>query len=70
MSHVDDASTLRVQWWKSSRSDTGAQCVECGIVDDETVAVRDSKHPTGPALLLTREQMAGLVSAIREGHFA
>lgn len=69
MSHVDDASALPVTWWKSSYSDTGAQCVECGIVDDQTIAVRDSKNPNGPALLLTREQHAGLVSAVASGQF-
>ncbi|MEV5673524.1 MULTISPECIES: DUF397 domain-containing protein [Streptomyces] len=66
---IADASTLDVAWWKSSRSDTGAQCVEFGIVDDQSVAVRDSKHPTGPALLLSREQVAGFVAAAREGRF-
>ncbi|WP_432092808.1 DUF397 domain-containing protein [Streptomyces sp. bgisy100] len=69
MSHMENASTLAVAWWKSSRSDTGAQCVEFGIVDHDTVAVRDSKDPFGPALLLSREQVAGLVAAVREGRF-
>lgn len=69
MSHVDDASTLPVKWWKSSFSDSGAQCVECGIVSDKTIAVRDSKNPHGPALLLTREQMTTFVTAAASGRF-
>jgi hypothetical protein len=69
MSHVDDASTLPVTWWKSSFSDAGAQCVECGIVDDDTVAIRDSKDPHGPALMLTREQLSAFVSAVASGRF-
>ncbi|MGW1835742.1 DUF397 domain-containing protein [Streptomyces sp. NPDC002067] len=69
MSHVDDASTLPVTWWKSSFSDAGAQCVELGIVDDATVAVRDSKNPRGTALLLSREQMTAFVSAAASGRF-
>nr|WSZ96615.1 DUF397 domain-containing protein [Streptomyces sp. NBC_00857] len=69
MSHVDDASALPVAWWKSSFSDAGTQCVECGIVDDETIAVRDSKDPHGPALLLAREQMITFVSAAASGRF-
>ncbi|MGW3086179.1 DUF397 domain-containing protein [Streptomyces sp. NPDC001108] len=69
MNHVDDASTLPVAWWKSSRSDTGAQCVECGIVsaDERRVAVRDSKNPNGPALLLSYTALGGLVTALRNG---
>lgn len=65
MSHIEDASTLDVTWWKSSRSDTGAQCVEFGVVDDEVVAVRDSKRPAGPALRLSREQVRGFVAAVK-----
>ncbi|MBT2480577.1 DUF397 domain-containing protein [Streptomyces sp. ISL-94] len=69
MSHIDDASTLPVVWWKSSRSDTGAQCVECGIVDagEQVVAVRDSKTPTGPALLLSYSALGALVEGIKHG---
>ncbi|MEU6111058.1 DUF397 domain-containing protein [Streptomyces albidoflavus] len=61
MSHVSDASTLPVTWWKSSRSNTGAQCVECGIVSPMTVAIRDSKHPHGPALLFSTAALSTFV---------
>ena len=69
MSHVDDASTLPVTWWKSSASGAQFDCVECGIVSDSTIAVRDSKNPHGPALLLTREQMTTFVTAAASGRF-
>jgi hypothetical protein len=69
MAHVEDSSTLPVKWWKSSASGTQSDCVECGVVDARTVAVRDSKNPTGPALLLSRESLAGLVTAVRAGDF-
>ncbi|MET9607084.1 DUF397 domain-containing protein [Streptomyces sp. NPDC006512] len=67
MNHVADASTLPVTWWKSSRSDTGAQCVELGIVDasGRVVAVRDSKEPAGPALLLSYEALGSLVGGLK-----
>jgi hypothetical protein len=67
MSHIDNASKLAVTWWKSSASGTASDCVEFGIVDTAIVAVRDSKNPTGPALLLRRGQVRGLVAAIRSG---
>ncbi|GCD36962.1 DUF397 domain-containing protein [Streptomyces chrestomyceticus JCM 4735] len=69
MSHVGDASALPVTWWKSTYSDSGAQCIECAIVDTGTVAVRDSKNPGGPALLLGRGQLAAFVSAVAGGRF-
>ncbi|MFH8340258.1 DUF397 domain-containing protein [Streptomyces sp. AM6-12] len=65
MAHVEDSSLLPVTWWKSSASGTQSDCVECGIVDEQTIAVRDSKWPTGPALLLSRASLARVVSGIR-----
>ncbi|WP_083471656.1 DUF397 domain-containing protein [Kibdelosporangium phytohabitans] len=39
------------RWRKSSRSGgNGGQCVEVALVDG-AIAVRDSKDPTGPALI-------------------
>lgn len=70
MSHIADASTLLVTWWKSSYSGIQSDCVEFGIVDGQAVAVRDSKNPQGPALLLSREQAGALVGAIRAGDLA
>lgn len=67
MAHVEDSSTLPVKWWKSSASGTQSDCVECGVLDGRTVAVRDSKNPTGPALLLTRAAVAGLVAGLKSG---
>ncbi|MEU1020268.1 DUF397 domain-containing protein [Streptomyces sp. NPDC005898] len=69
MTHVDDASTLPVTWWKSTYSDSGAQCVECGIVNAETVAVRDSKDPHGPALLVGRAALSSFAAAAAAGQF-
>ncbi|MFI8200022.1 DUF397 domain-containing protein [Streptomyces sp. NPDC085942] len=64
---IRDASTLPVAWWKSSRSDTGAQCVECGLLDGGAVAVRDSKHPAGPAIMFSRTALAAMVGAVSDG---
>ncbi|MCT2593431.1 DUF397 domain-containing protein [Streptomyces sp. N2-109] len=45
-------------WWKSSFSDGGQQCVEVADVrgTHRGIAVRDSKHPAGPALLFDADQ--------------
>ncbi|WP_089103048.1 DUF397 domain-containing protein [Streptomyces hyaluromycini] len=67
MKHADDASTLPVTWWKSSASASQSDCVECGIVDGATVAVRDSKWPEGPALLLDRTALRAFTSAVALG---
>ncbi|MGW2105522.1 DUF397 domain-containing protein [Streptomyces sp. NPDC001948] len=61
---VHDASDLSVTWWKSSTSGAQSDCVECGIIDDRTVAVRDSKVPNGPALLFGRGALSAMVDAV------
>jgi hypothetical protein len=50
-------------WRKSSRSDTGGQCVE---VRNDLAALRDSKNPTGPALDLS---LGRLLDALKTGRF-
>ncbi|MGW6518533.1 DUF397 domain-containing protein [Streptomyces sp. NPDC054962] len=67
MTHIEDASTLPVAWWKASASAAQSDCVECAVVDPARVAVRDSKAPTGPALLLSRTAVAEFVSGLKSG---
>ncbi|WP_217166895.1 DUF397 domain-containing protein [Streptomyces sp. AC512_CC834] len=67
MNPVDDASTLSVSWRKSTYSDSGAQCVECGLVDRQWMAVRDSKNPTGPALVFDSAVMSAFTAAVARG---
>lgn len=68
MTHsVPDSSALPVQWWKSSASGAQSDCVECGIVNGATVAVRDSKTPHGPAVLFSRSALASMVGAVAAG---
>lgn len=38
------------RWRKSSRSNSGSNCVE---LREDQLAVRDSKNPDGPALVFT-----------------
>ncbi|MEU0540208.1 DUF397 domain-containing protein [Nocardia sp. NPDC005978] len=42
------------KWFKSSRSETGKQCVEV-YHGDESVGIRDSKNPGGPELWFAPE---------------
>ncbi|MFE2929997.1 DUF397 domain-containing protein [Streptomyces sp. NPDC059278] len=64
---VRDASTLHVTWWKSSQSAAQSDCVECGVVDADSIAVRDSKVPSGPALVFGRDALAAMVDAVAGG---
>lgn len=56
-------------WHKSSYSNgSGGACVEVADLDSRC-AVRDSKHPTGPALTFTPAQWSMFTTAIQDGQF-
>ncbi|MFF3730762.1 DUF397 domain-containing protein [Streptomyces sp. NPDC002476] len=55
-------------WFKSSYSnDTGGSCVEVADVTrtHSGIAIRDSKIPSGPALLFTPDVFAGFIAEVR-----
>jgi hypothetical protein len=56
------------RWVKSSHSGpTGGNCVEVASLADGTVAVRDSRHPAGPALVFTTADWTAFVAGTRNG---
>jgi hypothetical protein len=58
----------RAEWRKSSySSNNGGNCVEVARNLPKIVAVRDSKDPSGPALILSADQWAGFIARIRSG---
>ena len=61
-----DLSDMR--WKKSSRSGAGNNCVEVADLDDGR-AVRDSKDPTGPALMFTAAEWVAFTAGVRAGEF-
>lgn len=56
-------------WRKSSRSGGGNECVEVAHLADGDRAIRDSKHPTGPALRCSPAAWAGFTAGVRSGQF-
>ena len=55
------------QWRKSSRStQEGTECVEVADLGT-TIAVRDSKNPHGPELILTQAQWSAFTRRIKNG---
>jgi uncharacterized protein DUF397 len=55
------------EWHKSPYSSNGGNCVEVARNLPGVVAVRDSKNPDGPALVLTADQWRAFVSEARAG---
>jgi Domain of unknown function (DUF397) len=59
-----------VPWRKSSHSSpTSNNCVEVATGQPGVIAVRDSKDPDGPALILTQRQWRALLADVRSDGF-
>ena len=64
-----DADLSRAVWHKSTRSNgNGGNCVEVAHNLPGIVAVRDSKNPHGPVLIVNRDDWASFITHVRVGH--
>ncbi|MEU4339832.1 DUF397 domain-containing protein [Nocardia sp. NPDC023852] len=57
------------QWFKSTRSGAGKDCVEVAFLDGSHVGVRDSKNPSGPALVFTPVEWDAFTAGVTGGEF-
>jgi hypothetical protein len=63
------ASDITAPWVKSSYSGPQGNCVEVARLADGKIAVRNSRHPDGPALIFTRTEWDAFISGARDGQF-
>lgn len=59
----------KAAWRKSSCSGANNNCVEVAGNLPRIVAVRDSKNPDGPALVITREEWGSFTAGVKAGRF-
>lgn len=58
------------EWVKSSYSGpTGGNCVEVAFLEDGQVAVRNSRHPSGPALVFSAPEWDAFMHGAKDGEF-
>lgn len=60
----------QARWVKSRHSGpTGGNCVEVAFLTDRAVAVRNSRHPAGPALVFSAPEWEAFVHGVKDGEF-
>jgi hypothetical protein len=66
---MTDLDLSRANWRTSSHSGGNGNCVEVAANLPGIIAVRDSKNPAGPELILSAATWAAFTAAIRAGDF-
>jgi hypothetical protein len=64
------ALLTEADWHKSSLSGELGNCVEVATLASGEFAVRNSRHPSGPALIFTPAEWTAFVGGVELGEFA
>jgi hypothetical protein len=67
---MDASRLVGATWIKSRRSGpTGGNCVEVAFLEGGEIAMRNSRHPTGPALIFTSAEWDAFLGGAMDGEF-
>jgi hypothetical protein len=57
------------RWRKSARSSAQGKCIELAKLVGAEVAIRNSRHPQGPALIFTDAELDAFLGGVKDGEF-
>lgn len=57
------------QWRKSRASNPTGSCVEIAELPGDSIAVRNSRDKSGPALIYPRSEVAAFLHGLKNGEF-
>jgi hypothetical protein len=60
---------INVTWQKSKHSNPNGACVEVAHLANGAIAVRNSRFPSGPALVYTPVEIAAFLAGAKDGEF-
>nr|WP_051108012.1 DUF397 domain-containing protein [Actinomadura atramentaria] len=66
---ISAADLHGARWLKSRRSNSQGNCVEIAELPGDRIAMRNSRHPEGPALIYTRPEIEALILGAKDGDF-
>jgi len=66
---VDTPNLAHATWRKSTYSGGNGSCVEVAVLDDNTVAMRNSNHPDAGTVFYTSAEIDAFLKGVKAGEF-
>jgi Domain of unknown function (DUF397) len=64
------AAGLRdAEWQSGGHGDQHAARVEMALLPEGSIAMRNARHPAGPALIYTHAEIAAFIAGAKDGDF-